>query len=78
MVLLLEFVVFVLAIGGVIVGALGGIFFAGGAFNRARPRAHRIRRLIYVFLCMCGIVASALAGFVGIGAIVYYAQGGGG
>jgi hypothetical protein len=34
--------------------------------------------LIYVFLCMCGIVASALAGFVGIGAIVYYAQGGGG
>jgi hypothetical protein len=74
MILLIEFLVFLIAIAGVICGALGAIFFAGGAFNRARPRAFRIRRLVYVVLCMCAIVASALGGFVGIASIMYYAQ----
>jgi hypothetical protein len=72
--LLLQFLVFVAALAGIVLGALGAIFFAGGAFNRARPRAFRMRRLLLTALCLCAVVASAAAGFVGIAAIVYYSQ----
>jgi hypothetical protein len=72
--LLLQFVIFVVALAGIVLGAIGAIFFAGGAFNRARPRAFRVRRLLLTALCLCAVVASAAAGFVGIAAIVYYAQ----
>lgn len=74
MTLLLQFIVFVAALAGIVLGALGAIFFAGGAFNQARPRDFRVRRLLFAALCLCAVVASAAAGFVGIAAIVYYAQ----
>lgn len=71
---LIQLLLYLLAIAGVVAGSLGAIFFAGGALNRARPREYRVRRGIYAVLCVCGIVASATLGFVGIAAIVYFAQ----
>jgi hypothetical protein len=72
--LLLQLLLYLAAVAGVVVGSLGAIFFAGGALNRARAREYRVRRAIYAALCVCGIVASAALGFVGIAAIVYFAQ----
>ena len=71
---LIQLLLYLAAIAGVVAGSLGAIFFAGGALNRARPREYRVRRGIYAVLCVCGIVASATLGFVGIAAIVYFAQ----
>ncbi len=62
------------SVGGIIVGTLSLIFFAGGAMNRARPADMRRRRAILAVLCGCGIVASAALGFVGVPAILYLAQ----
>lgn len=72
--LLLQVLLYLVAVAGVVAGSLGAIFFAGGALNRARPREYRVRRGIYAVLCVCGIVASATLGFVGLAAIVYFAQ----
>lgn len=74
MVLLLQLVLYMLAIAGIVAGALGLIFFAGGALNQARPADMRRRRALLAALCGCGIVASAALGFVGIPAILYLAQ----
>lgn len=74
MILLAQLIVYLLAIAGIVLCSVGVIFFAGGALNRARPREFRIRRGIYTALCLCGIVASAAAGFVGIATIMYLAQ----
>lgn len=71
---LIQLLLYLLAIAGVVAGSLGAIFFAGGALNRARPRQYRVCRGVYAALCVCGIVASATLGFVGIAAIVYFAQ----
>ncbi|WP_135212568.1 hypothetical protein [Vitreimonas flagellata] len=71
---LIQLLLYLLAIAGVVAGSLGAIFFAGGALNRARPREYRVRRGVYAALCVCGIVASATLGFVGLAAIVYFAQ----
>lgn len=72
--LLLQVLLYLVAVAGVVAGSLGAIFFAGGALNRARPREYRVRRGVYAVLCVCGIVASATLGFVGLAAIVYFAQ----
>jgi hypothetical protein len=74
MILFAQLAVYLLALAGIIGGALGALFFAGGAFNQARPRDFRIRRGVYAALCVCAIVASATLGFVGIAAIMYFAQ----
>lgn len=74
MLLFAQLAVYLLALVGIILGAMGMIFYAGGALNRARPREVRIRRGIYALLCVCAIVASAALGFVGIAAIMYFAQ----
>ncbi|MBN8606396.1 MAG: hypothetical protein J0L81_05705 [Caulobacterales bacterium] len=71
---LIQLLLYLVAVAGVVAGALGMIFFAGGALNRARPREYRVRRAIYAGLCVCGIVASAALGFVGIAAIMYFAK----
>lgn len=73
-VLLAQLLVYLLAIVGIVTGALGMLFFAGGALNRARPREYRVRRAVYTVLCVCGIVASAALGFVGMASIMYFAQ----
>ncbi len=65
---------FMLAVGGIMGGTLGLIFYAGGAMNKARPADMRRRRAVIALLCGCGIVASAALGFVGIPAILYAAQ----
>lgn len=74
MFLLAQVVVYLAAVAGVVAGTLGMIFFAGGALNPARPRAMRVRRGVLAALCLCGIVASAALGFVGVAAIMYYAR----
>jgi hypothetical protein len=74
LVLILQLLLYLAALAGVVAGSLGMILFAGGALNRARPAEMRLRRALYALLCLCGIVASAALGFVGIPAILYYAQ----
>jgi H+/Cl- antiporter ClcA len=74
MILLAQLIIYIAALAGIVCGALGALFFAGGAFNRARPREFRIRRGVYAALCVCAIVASAALGFAGIAAIMYFAQ----
>lgn len=71
---LIQLLLYLTAIAGVVAGSLGAVFFAGGALNRARPRDYRLRRGVYAALCVCGIVASAALGFVGIAALMYFAQ----
>lgn len=74
MLLLAQTAVYLLALAGIVASALAMAFFAGGALNRARPREIRMRRALYAALSLCGIVASAAAGFVAIAAIMYFAQ----
>jgi hypothetical protein len=74
MILLAQTLIYALALAGIVAGSLGFIFYAGGAMNMARPAAMRRRRWLLAALCVCGIVASAAAGFVAIPAILYLAQ----
>lgn len=74
MVFLGQTVLYLLALTGVVGGSLGAIYFAGGAMNRARPLELRRRRWVLAALCVCGIVASAVLGFVGIPALLYLAS----
>jgi len=72
--LFLQVILYMLAVAGIVTGTLGLIFFAGGAMNQARPAEMRRRRALLAALCVCVIVASAAAGFVGIPTILYLAQ----
>jgi len=74
MILLAQLAVYLLALAGIVLGAMGMVFYLGGALNQARPREFRIRRGVYAALCVCAIVASAALGFIGIGLIMYFAQ----
>ena len=74
MTVIAQTVLYILAVGGIVAGSLGLIFFAGGAMNRARPAEMRRRRWLLAALCGCGIVASAALGFVAIPAILYLAS----
>jgi hypothetical protein len=69
-----QTLLYMLAVGGIVAGSLGALFFAGGAMNQARPPEMRRRRGLLAALCVCGIVASAAAGFVGVPMILYLAQ----
>jgi hypothetical protein len=73
-ILIAQLALYLLALAGIVAGSFGAIFFAGGALNPARPLAARRRRWLFAVLCVCGIVASAALGFVGIPALVYLAQ----
>ena len=74
MILFAQLAIYLFAIAGIVCGAFGALFFAGGAFNQARSREFRIRRGVYAALCVCAIVASAALGFVAIPTIMYFAQ----
>lgn len=74
MVFLAQLILYLLALAGVVAGTLGAIFYAGGAMNPARPLELRRRRWLLAALCVCGIVASAALGFVGVPAILYLAS----
>lgn len=74
MVFLAQLILYLLALAGVVAGTLGAFFFAGGAMNPARPAELRHRRWLLAALCVCGIVASAALGFVGVPAILYLAS----
>ncbi|GIK51027.1 MAG: hypothetical protein KJZ75_14210 [Hyphomonadaceae bacterium] len=74
MIFLGQTALYLLALGGVVGASLGAIYFAGGAMNRARPADMRRRRWALAALCVCGIVASAALGFVGIPALLYFAS----
>jgi hypothetical protein len=75
LILLAQTLLFLLALTGVVAGAFGMLLYAGGALNPARPQAVRLRRAALAALCLCGIVASAALGFVGLPAILYFAGG---
>jgi hypothetical protein len=74
MIVLAQIVIFIAALGGIIACTLACVFFAGGAMNRARTREYRTRQGVLAALSLCGLVASATAGFVAIPAIMYFAQ----
>jgi hypothetical protein len=74
MTVIAQTLIYMLAVGGIVAGSLGLIFFAGGAMNKARPPEMRRRRWVLAALCGCGIVASAALGFVAIPAILYLAR----
>lgn len=74
MLFIAQTILYMAAVAGIVAGSLGVIFFAGGAMNCARPPDMRRRRWLLAALCLCGIVASAVAGFVGIPTILYLAQ----
>jgi hypothetical protein len=74
MTVIAQTLIYMLAVGGIVAGSLGLIFFAGGAMNKARPPEMRRRRWVLAALCGCGIVASAALGFVAIPAILYLAS----
>lgn len=74
MVLIAQTVLYIVSVAGIVAGSFGLLYFAGGAMNRARTREVRVRHGVYAALCLCGIVASAAAGFAGLGAIMYFAQ----
>lgn len=74
MLFIAQTLLYLLALGGVVAGSLGAIYFAGGAMNRARPLELRRRRWVLAALSACGIVASAALGFVAIPALLYLAS----
>lgn len=74
MLFIAQMLLYFLALAGVVCGALGAIYFAGGAMNAARPLEVRRRRWVLAALCACGIVVSAALGFVGIPALLYLAS----
>lgn len=74
MILLAQTALYLLALAGVAACSFGVLFFAGGALNRARPGPQRVRQAGLAALCLCGIVACAALGFVGIPAILYFAS----
>lgn len=74
MTVIAQTLLYMLAVGGIVAGSLGFIFFAGGAMNKARPPEMRRRRWALAALCLCAIVAAAAAGFVGMPAILYLAS----
>jgi hypothetical protein len=71
---LAQTLVYLTALAGVVAGSFGAIYYAAGALNRARAMPVRLRRAALAALCLCGIVASAAAGFVGVPAILYLAS----
>lgn len=74
MVILAQTLLYLLAVAGIIAGSLGAIYFAGAALNRARDAPYRRRHAFLAAACVCGIVASAALGFVGVPAILYFAS----
>lgn len=74
MILIAQTLLYLLAVAGVVAGTLGLINFSGGAMNPARPVELRRKRWLYAALCVCGIVASATLGFLGIPALLYAAS----
>jgi hypothetical protein len=74
MLFIAQTLLYLLALGGVVAGSLGAIYFAGGAMNRARSPELRRRRWVLAALSACGIVASAALGFVAIPALLYLAS----
>ena len=73
MILLAQTLIFLASLAGIVAGAVGALYFAGGALNHARPQAFRLNRALLAALCLCGIVASAGLGFAGIAAMMYFA-----
>jgi hypothetical protein len=54
--------------------AIQAFRFAGMAMNPRRPVAQRRMRLVFSLLFAMGVVGSAAAGYLGLVALMYYAQ----
>lgn len=74
MLILVQTLIFLAALVGIGAFSMGLLYFAGPAFSKARTRRQRRTAGVFMILCLCGIVASAAAGFYGVGAVMYYAQ----
>jgi hypothetical protein len=73
MLFLAQTALFMLALAGIGSCSIAMLYFAGRALSRARSAPLRWRAGALAALCLCGIVASAAAGFVGVPALLYLA-----
>ncbi len=69
-----QLVIFLAALAGIVFGSIMTLNFAAQAQNRVRDQAARRRAWALAGLSLCGIVASAGLGFVGLAALMYFAQ----
>lgn len=69
-----AFAIFLAAVAGVMLMSIMALRQAGMALNPRRPTGQRRVRGVLAALCGIGVVASAVAGYVGIAALMYYAQ----
>lgn len=69
-----QVLIFLAALAGIVAGSIMTLNFAAQAQNRVREAGARRRAWVLAGLCLCGIVASAAAGFVGMAALMYFAQ----
>lgn len=66
-----QALVFVLALAGVAFFSLQALRFLGPALNPNRAPRARAAHAVAAAACLAGIVASAAAGFYGVGALLY-------
>lgn len=69
-----AFAIFVAAVAGVMLMSVFALRQAGMALNPHRPPDQRRVRAVLAALCAVGVFGSAAAGYVGITALMYYAQ----
>lgn len=72
--LVLNTLIFLAAVGGIVLFSLLTLRFAGQAMNGARARRARALAGVYAGLCAGAVAASAAAGFLGISFVLYTAQ----
>lgn len=69
-----QAVIFLIAIGGIVLFSMLMLRFAGPALNRGRAAPARLAYAAASLLCLIGIVASAAGGFLAIAYLLYTAQ----
>lgn len=74
MIFVLQTLIFLAALAGIAACSLAMIYFAGRAMNRAQAAEFRNRATVLAVLSVVGIVASAALGFVGVGAVMFFAS----
>ena len=66
-----QMALFLIAVAGVIACSIAMLNFVGAAMMRRRSQEERMRFGMFAALSFAGLIAFAVAGFVGIGALLY-------
>lgn len=74
-VIALSLAAFLAAAAAIVAATISALRFAGQAMNPTRPKGQRFVRAALATLCACGVVAAAVGGFWGIGALMYVSMG---